>query len=238
MNRSPVGRPAASPPHPPVTASPPAAESWPTPPSPPASAAAATAGQARPRAPEVWAAGAEFADAELQSLVSAGALHHLLGRVYAPADRPVDPALRAQAVWLVAGPVLTAGWTAMGLTAAWLHAGGPLPRMLHIAVAHYHRPPPARDHGPGWAFTQADVAAVGEAAAPAEQDVVRIGPVRVTTVGRTVEDLLLAEDAQKGRAAARLIARFGSDGLAERLAPPRRRPGIVRARRRLAELLG
>lgn len=186
---------------------------------------------------EVWAAGAEFADAELQTLVSAGALHHLLGRVYAPADRPVDPRMRAEAVWLVAGPLLTAGWTAMGLTAAWLHAGGPLPRTLHVAVAHYHRPPPARDHGPGWTFTQADVAAVGGAPAPAEEDVVLIGPVRVTTVGRTVEDLLLADGAQEGRAAARLIARFGAEGLAERLAPPRRRPGIVRARRRLAELL-
>jgi len=185
----------------------------------------------------VWAAGPEFADAELQALVSAGALHHLIGRVYTPADRPVDARARAEALWLVAGPLLTAGWTAMGLTAAWVHAGGPLPRTLHIAVAHYHRPPPARDHGPGWTFTQADVAAVGDAPATAEEDVARIGPVRVTGVGRTVEDLLLADGAQEGRAAARLIARFGADGLAERLAPPRRRPGIVRARRRLAELL-
>lgn len=187
--------------------------------------------------PEVWAAGAEFADAELQALVSAGALHHLVGRVYTPADRPVDAGARAQALWLVAGPLLTAGWTAIGLTAAWVHAGGPLPRTLHIAVAHYHRPPPVRDHGPGWTFTQSDVAAVGDAPAPAEADVMRIGRVRVTGVGRTVEDLLLAEGVQEGRAAARLIARFGAHGLAERLAPPRRRPGIVRARRRLAELL-
>lgn len=195
-------------------------------------------GEGGDRPPEVWSAGDRFADAELQALVSAGALHHLLGTVYAPADRPVDPPLRARAVWLLAGPFLTAGWTAMGLTAAWIHAGGPLPRALHVAVAHYHRPPPTSDRGPGWSFTQSDVGAVGGAPAPAEQDVTRYGPVRVTTVARTVEDLLLLPGPVPRQAAARLIARFGADGLTERLAAPRRRPGIVQARRSLAELLG
>lgn len=181
-------------------------------------------------------AGAHFTDAELQTLAHAGAVERLLPGVYCRAGRGALPQTRAAALWLLAGPMLAAGWTAVGPSAAWVLAGGPAPQRLHAAVGHYHRLPSGGCALP-WALVQSDVAAGPSGVAPAEEDVVRVGPLRVTTAARTVEDLLLTADPDHARRAAHLMACHGTQGLTERLARPTRRAGVVAARARLAALL-
>ena len=88
-----------------------------------------------------------------------------------------------------------------------------------------------------WTLTQSDVAADATGVAPAEHDVLRFGPVRVTTPARTVEDLLLSADPDAARRAAAVIGAHGAAGLRERLARRTRRAGVVAARRRLGALL-
>lgn len=194
-------------------------------------------------APPTWSlteglllAGECFTAAELRVLAARGAVEEVLPGVFRPADGPSRPAERARALGLLCAPVLAAGWTAIGPSAAWVHTGGTPPARVHVAVPHFHRRPAG---GPGVPFTlvQSDVAASPEGLAPAEPDVRRVGGVRVTTPARTVEDLLLTGDPDDTRRAARLIARHGAAGLRERLARPSRRPGAVGARRRLAQLL-
>lgn len=180
-------------------------------------------------------AGMLFTEPELQALAARGTVERLVPGVYRPSGAAAGPGDRAAALWLVAASVLAAGWTAVGPSAAWVHAGGPAPPRLHAAVAHFHRIP-AGGTLP-WRLVQSDVAASADGPAAAEEDVVRVAGVRVTTPARTVEDLLLTGDPDDTRRAARLLAVTGTAGLAERLARPTRRPGAVGARRRLALLL-
>lgn len=185
---------------------------------------------------ELVVAGELFSDPELQALTRHGALERVLPGVYCPTGAARSAQTRAAALWLLAGPVLAAGWTAVGPSAAWVLAGGPAPDRLHASVPHYHRLPSGGTVLP-WALVQSDVAAGPEGAAEAEEDVVRIGPLRVTSPGRTVEDLLLTADPDHVRRAAHVMARHGTAGLTERLARPTRRAGVVAARARLASLL-
>lgn len=181
-------------------------------------------------------AGEVFTAAELRVLAAHGAVEEVLPGVFRAVEGPAGPDKRARALALLCAPVLAAGWTAIGPSAAWVHTGGAPPARLHAAVPHFHRHPAG---GPGVPFTlmQSDVAAGPRGPAPAEADVRPVAGVRVTTPARTVEDLLLTGDPDHTRRAARLIARHGAAGLRERLARPSRRPGAVGARRRLAQLL-
>ncbi|MDY6055484.1 hypothetical protein [Micrococcus sp.] len=181
-------------------------------------------------------AGEHFTDGELAALASRGTLVALTPGVYATAEAATRPEARAVAVWTVAAPVLAPGWTALGPTAAWIHAGGAAPGRLHAAVAHFHRLP-AGGAAQRWRLVETDVAASAHGPAAAEQDVVRIGPARVTSVPRTVEDLLLTGRGDDAARAAVLIARHGAADLPERLDRRRRRRGAVEARRRLAQIL-
>ena len=187
-------------------------------------------------ATDLVVAGEHFTDAELQALVHRGAIDRVLPGVYCRSRAARDAETRAAALWLLAGPVLAAGWTAVGPSAAWVLAGGPAPPRIHAAVAHYHRLPAGGTVLP-WALVQSDVAAGPQGHAEAEADVMRIGPARVTTPARTVEDLLLTGDPDHARRAAHVMARHGTAGLTERLARPTRRAGVVAARARLAALL-
>ena len=103
-------------------------------------------------------------------------------------------------------------------------------------MPHFHRRPAGGGLLP-WTLTQSDVAADATGVAPAEHDVLRFGPVRVTTPARTVEDLLLSADPDAARRAAAVIGAHGAAGLRERLARRTRRAGVVAARRRLGALL-
>lgn len=181
-------------------------------------------------------AGEPFTPAELQALGSRGVVVPLVPGVWARPEAARRPGVRAEALWMLGGPVLAGGWTAIGSSAAWVLTGGAVPERLHAAVPHFHRHPAG---GPGVPFTlmESDVAAGPRGPAPAEADVRPVAGVRVTTPARTVEDLLLTGDPDHTRRAARLIARHGAAGLRERLARPSRRPGAVGARRRLAQLL-
>ncbi|MGC5047816.1 hypothetical protein [Micrococcus porci] len=181
-------------------------------------------------------AGMTFTEPELRLLAARGTLEAVLPGVYRPVDVPSDPAGRAAALGLLGGPVLAAGWTAVGPSAAWVHVGGPAPHRLHAAVPHFHRLP-AGGAAPAWRLVQSDVAAGPTGAAPAEEDVQVLEGVRVTVPARTVEDLLLTGDPDDARRAARVIAAHGAEGLRDRLDRPSRRPGSVGARRRLRMLL-
>ena len=182
-------------------------------------------------------AGEPFTEAELQALGSRGAVVRLLPGVWATPAAAARSGVRAEALWVLGGPVLAAGWTAVGASAAGVLAGGAPPSRLHAAVPHFHRLPAGGCALP-WTLTQSDVAAGPEGIAPAEADVLRIGPLRVTTAPRTVEDLLLSPDPDDARRAAGVIAAHGAAGLRDRLARRSRRSGVVVARRRLGALLG
>ena len=181
-------------------------------------------------------AGDPFTEPELQALGARGAVRPLLPGVWARPDAADDPAVRAAALWTLGGPLLAGGWTAIGPSAAWILAGGAAPGRLHAAVPHFHRRPAGGGLLP-WTLTESDVAAGATGVAPAEQDVLRFGPVRVTTPARTVEDLLLSADPDAARRAAAVIGVHGAAGLRERLARRTRRAGVVAARRRLGALL-
>lgn len=181
-------------------------------------------------------AGEPFTPAELQALGARGVVVPLLPGVWAtPADAG-RPTTRAEALWVLGGPVLAAGWTTTGPSAAWVLAGGAAPSRLHAAVPHFHRLPAGGCPLP-WTLTQSDVAAGPEGCAPAEADVLRLGPLRVTTPQRTVEDLLLSADPDSARRAAAVIAAHGAEGLRRRLSRRSGRSGVVAARRRLDALL-
>ena len=86
-------------------------------------------------------AGDPFTEPELQALGARGAVRPLLPGVWARPDAADDPAVRAAALWTLGGPLLAAGWTAIGPSAAWILAGGAAPGRLHAAVPHFHRRP-------------------------------------------------------------------------------------------------
>lgn len=181
-------------------------------------------------------AGEPFTEAELQALGARGAVVRLLPGVWATPAAAARPGPRAAALWALGGPMLAAGWTAVGSSAAWVLAGGAPPERLHAAVPHFHRLPAGGCALP-WSLTQSDVAAGPGGVAPAEEDVVRIGPLRVTGPQRTVEDLLLSPDPDAARRAALVIGVHGAAGLRERLGRRSGRAGVVAARRRLGALL-
>ena len=72
-------------------------------------------------------AGDPFTEPELQALGARGAVRPLLPGVWARPDAADDPAVRAAALWTLGGPLLAAGWTAIGPSAAWILAGGAAP---------------------------------------------------------------------------------------------------------------
>ncbi|MDO5633614.1 MAG: hypothetical protein Q4G34_01890 [Micrococcus sp.] len=183
----------------------------------------------------VVTADGQMTDAELQSLVHAGALEHVLHGIYCLAGSQ-DVALRAEVIHRLAAPRLAAGFTIIRDTAAWVWCGGTPPRVLSAAVGHGHRPGAAA-HGPRWDLVQCDLAASSGRPAPAEADVEQVGPLRITHRLRTAADLLTHGGVDEVRTAARLLSDAELRQLSLRLYTPSRRPGIVRARRRLEALL-
>ncbi|MGM7667443.1 hypothetical protein [Microbacterium sp. A93] len=179
--------------------------------------------------------GLPYSAPELRGMEIAGLVDHVIGDLYLPADHGTDPArLRAAAVHRLAAPVLTGRWTIMGLTAAWILAGGPAPPVLEAAVDRYHRMP-LRPLSVRLSLEQTDVVDVPD-------DVIRLGGLPCTGPARTVEDLLRrAEDPARAApalaAAARLLPLTPAAHLRDRFERNRRRPGMAGARRALERLL-
>src|SRR5699024_7953469 len=142
--------------------------------------------------------------------------------------------VRAAAVRRLAAPVLTGRWAAMGLSAAWVHAGGPAPAALEVTVEHLQRVP-LQPLSVGWNPEQTDAVRTPE-------DVMDLQGLPCPTPERTVEDLLRrVQDEQRApaalSAAGRLVPLLPDGPLRERFEKNRRRPGMATARRALAELL-
>ncbi|QCU77906.1 hypothetical protein E7744_06670 [Citricoccus sp. SGAir0253] len=210
--------------------------------------------QAEP--PPFLVPGMPFTAAELRAMERSGLVVHVVGDLYAPADRyPRAPdgrptgreagagadagvRWRAAAVRRLAGPVLAGPWAAMGLTAAWVHAGGEAPGVLEASVTRYHR----RPLHPGAVTLRLEQSALAlgrPAPGPgAEADVVVLHGLCCTTVPRTVEDLLRTGTGPAAlRAAARLVPRCDPQRLRDRFEARRRRAGMADARRALEVLL-
>ncbi len=108
-----------------------------------------------------------------QTLLRDGVLVPVWGDVAVPAGRPAGPDVRALAVRCLVPPRAVLGRAA----AVWVHAGGPQPARFAVLVApKVRRPSPHPARVPH------------ECPLPAG-DVVRLGDVAVTTVGRTAVDV-------------------------------------------------
>jgi hypothetical protein len=196
--------------------------------------------------------GLPFSAAELRGMELSGLLVHVMGDLYRPADRPADGGrpectdgngngtrTRAAAVLRLAEPVLFGPWTAIGMTAGWVHAGGEPPGVLEASVDRYHRRP-LYPGAVGLRLEQSGLAPVPEGGdARHRADVVRVHGLWCTTIDRTVEDLLRnGPTAPERAAAALLLDRCDPVRLRERFEARRRRSGMAAARIALRELLG
>jgi hypothetical protein len=190
--------------------------------------------------------GLPFSAPELRGMELSGLLVHVMGDLYLPADgnraagTVMDGAgMRAAAVLRLAEPVLSGPWVAIGLTAAWVHAGGEAPGVLEASVDRYHR----RPLYPGAVGLRLEQSGLGPApqdcGVPHQADVIAVHGLWCTTTDRTVEDLLRNGPTRSERAAAALLLpRCDPDRLRERFEARRRRPGMAAARAELGELLG
>lgn len=179
--------------------------------------------------------GLPYSGPELRGMELSGLVDHVIGDLYLPADqRPEPTRVRAAAAHRLAVPVLTGRWAVMGVTAAWVLAGGPAPLALEAAVDRYHRIP-LQPLSVRLALEQTDV--VEDPA-----DVIHLWGLPCTSAARTVEDLLRrAEDPARAAdaltAAARLLPMTPAEHLRQRFEHHRRRPGMAGARRALETLL-
>jgi hypothetical protein len=204
-----------------------------------APAAPALAEQPRPAGPpdpEFLVPGLPYTGPELRAMEISGMVDHVIGDLYLPAGGGSRAQrVRAAAVRRLAAPLLGGPWTATGLTAAWIHDGGPAPGVLEASVERFHRIP-LRPLSVGLRLEQSD-------AARHAGDVVEIWGTSCTSVDRTIEDLLrragdpvLAPPAVA--AARRLLAGAEVPALRARFEARRRRPGMAAARRALDRLAG
>ncbi|QTE28035.1 hypothetical protein [Pengzhenrongella sicca] len=108
-----------------------------------------------------------------QALLRDGVTRRVWGEVAIPADRAETPAVRGAATRPLVPPRAVVGRAA----AAWVHAGGPAPDRIDVLVRPSgRRPDPHPQRCPHECVLPAD-------------DVVGVGPVRVTTVERTAVDI-------------------------------------------------
>lgn len=195
--------------------------------------------------PDFLVPGLPYSAAELWAMERSGLVVHLAGDLYLPARHPgvegvstgrtaQSVRLRAAATHRLAAPVVFGRWAAMGLSAAWVHAGGPAPAVLEVAVEHFHRTP-LSPLAVRWAPEQTD-------AVRHPEDVLDLAGLPCTAPARTIEDLLRrVDDPERApsavAAAALLVPLLPVEQLLERFERNRRRPGMAAARRVLAELL-
>ncbi|MDI3331132.1 MAG: hypothetical protein QJR09_10435 [Micrococcus sp.] len=189
--------------------------------------------------------GLPFSAPELRGMELSGLLVHVMGDLYLPAgsNPPArDPGgasrMRAAAVLRLAEPVLSGPWVAIGLTAAWVHAGGAAPGVLEASVDRYHRRP-LYPGAVGLRLEQSGLAPPPRGGEAGDgRDVVPVHGLWCTAVDRTVEDLLRHGPTRPELTAAELLlARCDPGRLRERFEARRRRPGMAAARAALMDLL-
>jgi hypothetical protein len=189
--------------------------------------------------------GLPFSAPELRGMELSGLVVHVMGDLYLPAEgnppeRPVGEGarVRAAAVLRLAEPVLSGPWVAIGMTAAWVHAGGEAPGVLEASVDRYHRRP-LFPGAVGLRLEQSGLAPAPEGSGARHRaDVVPVHGLWCTTIDRTVEDLLRNGPTGPERAAAALLLpRCDPVRLRERFEVRRRRPGMAAGRAALEGLL-
>ena len=151
---------------------------------------------APPSPPPAGVRAADVGPVGWQVLVRDGVLQPVWGDLAAAAGRPAGPELRAAAVRPLVPPRAVLGRAG----AVWVHTGGVAPDRFDVLVEpRVRRPSPHPARVPH------------ECPLPPD-DVVRLGEVRVTTVGRTALDLArwLAA-AEAAPLVARLVAHAGLD---------------------------
>jgi hypothetical protein len=190
--------------------------------------------------------GLPFSAHELRGMELSGLLVHVMGDLYLPAAGNRSACIagygartRAAAVLRLAEPVLSGPWAAIGLTAAWVHAGGEAPGVLEASVDRYHRRP-LYPGAVGLRLEQSGLAPAAEGGEVEHRtDVDSVHGLWCTTTERTLEDLLRGGPTGPERAAAALLlTRCDPVRLRERFEDRRRRPGMAAARAALEQLLG
>lgn len=125
-----------------------------------------------PAVPE-WFDAREVGPVLWQTLIRDGLAVPVWGHLAVPADRPPTPEVRALAVRALVPPRGVVGRA----SAVWVHTGGARPTRIDVLVApQARRPDPHPQRVPHECVLPAD-------------DVVGVGPLRVTTVERTAIDV-------------------------------------------------
>lgn len=124
----------------------------------------------------VYRPGYPFTGAELQALTGQGVLRHMLADVYAETSLPGSAAVRATAASALLSRTLRGCGVLCGETAAWVHLGAEPPDRSSIITGGVYRRPASGS----WRIYQVPLA---------EDEVLQIGPMPVTTAARTAADI-------------------------------------------------
>ncbi len=173
--------------------------------------------------------GATMSAPEVATLVREGVLRPVIGDVHSAASAADDPELRASAVAAILPRSLrAAGAVVSWEAAAWVHAGGPAPSRVDVAVGAGAPRAPARPDGSPVRWVVHQVAVPGA-------DVVRPGDrtLRVTSPARTAVDLARRLPVAEAVPALRALSRAAPvtlHDLLARLEALRGQRGVARAR--------
>jgi len=175
-----------------------------------------------------------FSPTELSAMAYHGILRAQFGPYYVDADLPDTATQRAKAVRMAAEHIITGDWTATLLTAAWIHTGGQAPEMLEAGTAEYQKSRSQPGVHP-MALRHVDYLQRPELA---EDDLLVIGGVVVTSVALTIEDLLrLGGTPRHQSRALELTKMIHLDTLVDRFQSKAHLPGMDTANYQLEGLL-
>lgn len=127
-----------------------------------------------------------YSPAELSAMAYHGLLRDQFGPYYVDTELPDTTAQRAKAVKMAGEQLVTGEWTARMLTAAWIHLGGQAPEMLEAGTATYQRAR-LRSRIIPTALRHLDYQHSPDVA---DEDVLMVGGVMVTSIDLTVKELL------------------------------------------------
>lgn len=155
-----------------------------------------------------------YSPSELSAMAYHGVLRSQFGPYYVDTDVPDTAAQRAKAVRMAGEQLIEGDWTATLLTAAWIHLGGQAPEMLEAGTATYQRTR-LRSRIIPTALRHIDYLQRPDVA---DEDLLIIGGIVVTSIDLTIAELLCAGSTQRHQDQARQLASVVQiDGLRERL---------------------
>lgn len=175
-----------------------------------------------------------YSPSELSAMAYHGVLRPQFGPYYVDVTTPDTAAQRAKSVRMAGEQLIEDDWTATMLTAAWVHLGGQAPEMFEAGTAKYQRAR-LRSQIIPTAFRHIDYLQRPDLA---DDDLLVIGGVIVTSIELTIEDLLRAGRTRRhhDRALA-LAAMVHPDALHERFHRHRHLDGMDQARQHLEKVL-